>query len=465
MAARAVGDPDLFWHLRTGQQIVLTHSVPHQDLFSFTRYGQNWVAHEWLSEAIFFLIFHAFGWTGLMVLFAGVIAAAFLAVYTTCAGRPYIAGLVVALGALSTIPSWGVRPQMFTLLLAAIFLILLRRAELRQATQLRFLWWLLPLQLLWVNLHGGFLLGPALIALTLAGWSIDAWLGRQQWSEARGRILRLGLVLLACLVVIPLNPNGLEIYRYPFQTLQSRTMMEYIVEWASPNFHSADFKPFLGLLLLAWTMIAVSRKRLPSSHLLLLLATAYGSLTSSRHLPIFVLVAVPVIAERLQEVAAGARWLSSLNLPDRPLSPGKLMINALLVVLVAGFVGVRLHQVASTQPETEATRFPLAAIRFMAQQHPPAPIFNYYDWGGYLIAKLYPNYRVFIDGRADLYGDLMDKFSTTVRGQGRWRQPLQEYGIRTVIIPPDSGLAGLLRLDKNWHAAFEDKQAVIFVRN
>ncbi len=219
MAARGVHDPDVWWHLRAGQEIVASHHVPRRDIFSYTRYGQPWIAHEWLSEVIFYLIFRAGSWAGLMVAFAGVIAGTFLLLYRQCAGRPYIAGLMVALGAMATVPSWGVRPQIFSMLLAAVFLWLLEKARRSDPSQLHFLWWTPLLMLLWVNLHGGFLLGPALMAITLAGWLLEAWLGLTKWPEARARAWRLGAALTACVALIPLNPNGLELYRYPFQTL------------------------------------------------------------------------------------------------------------------------------------------------------------------------------------------------------------------------------------------------------
>src|SRR5438067_244001 len=138
MAARGVHDPDVWWHLRAGQEIVASHHVPRQDSFSYTRYGQPWIAHEWLSEVIFYVIFRAAGWAGLMVAFAALIASTFLLLYRQCAGRPYVAGLVVALGAMATVPSWGVRPQMFSMLLAAVFLALLAKARRSGAGQLRF---------------------------------------------------------------------------------------------------------------------------------------------------------------------------------------------------------------------------------------------------------------------------------------------------------------------------------------
>jgi hypothetical protein len=460
MAARSVHDPDVWWHLRAGQQMVATHRVPHQDTFSYTRFGQPWVAHEWLSEVIFYSIFRLAGWAGLTVLFALVIAATFLLLYRQCAGRPYLAGLLVALGAFATLPSWGARPQMFSMLLAALFLWLLYRAEREDPSRLRFLWWMPLLLVLWVNLHGAFLLCPVLIALTLAGWMLEAWLGLRGWPEVRPRLRQLTLVLVACLAVIPLNPNGLELYRYPFQTLQARTIVDYIVEWASPNFHATDFKPFLALLLLTCIALAVSRKRLSGSQLLLLLATAYAGLTAARHIPIFVLVAIPILAERAQELAGRSWFAESASSPAAP----KAALNFALVAAMAAFAFLRCYQVIQQQPASEGKYFPVAATNFLLRQHPPAPIFNYYDWGGYFIARLYPQYRVFIDGRTDVYGKLMDTFSDTARAQGDWRQALEKYRVRTVVVPPTTGLASVLRLDRNWSNVFEDQQAVIFVR-
>ncbi|HSB74925.1 MAG TPA: hypothetical protein VLC12_04700, partial [Terriglobales bacterium] len=429
----------------------------------YTHYGQPWIAHEWLSEVLFYLIFRVAGWAGLAVVFAGIIGGTFLLLYRQCAGRPYVAGLVTALGAVATIPSWGVRPQMFSLLLAAIFLYLLGKAEHSHPAHLGFLWWMPPLLLLWVNLHGAFVLGPALIALTLAGWLAQAWLGLESWQKTWGRGWRLALVLGACLAVIPLNPNGLELYRYPFQTLQARTIVDYIVEWASPNFHSVNFKPFLGLLLLTWLVVAVSRKRPSTTQLLLLLAMTWAGLSAVRHIPIFVLVAVPILAAGLDELAARRHWFDGTQ--EKAPAPAKLALNLALVLAVAGLAGARFYQAVNEQAAGEAENFPKAATEFLLREHVPAPIFNYYDWGGYFIAKLYPQYRVFIDGRTDLYGKLMDTFSETASGKGDWRAALEHYQVQTVVVPPASGLAGLLRLDPGWKKAFEDKQAVVFVRN
>jgi len=410
-----------------------------------------------------YLIFRAAGWTGLALAFAVLISGTFLLLFRTCPGKPYIAGLVVALGAIATLPTWGARPQMFTMFLAAVFIALLSKAHDSDAGRLQFLWWMPPLLLLWVNLHGGFLLGPALIALTLAAWALEAWLGLRTWPEARARLRQLTMVLATCLLVIPLNPNGLELYRYPFQTLQAKSIVDYIVEWASPNFHSSEFTMFLGMLLLTWTAAGISRKRLRAAQVLLLLATTYAALSAARHIPIFILIAVPIVAEGVTEVASLHQWFGPAAEAQAAV-PAKLAINFVLLITVSGFTGFHCAEAMRGHAAAETQYCPQSATEFLIQNKPPGPVFNYYDWGGYFIATLFPQYRVFIDGRTDLYGKLMDTFTDTTRGQGKWQDALYRYQVRTVVIPPTSGLAGLLRLDHNWKNAFEDKKAVVFVR-
>src|SRR5437868_10892667 len=107
MAARPMTDPDVWWHLRSGQLIVETHSIPHTDPFSFTRAGQPWIDHEWLSEVLIYGIYRAAGSTGLIVAFAVVTALAFLLVFLRCSGRPYLAALLTIWGAAASAPSWG----------------------------------------------------------------------------------------------------------------------------------------------------------------------------------------------------------------------------------------------------------------------------------------------------------------------------------------------------------------------
>src|SRR5215213_1704872 len=169
-------DPDLWWHLKAGQQIIDTRSIPHTDDYSFTKQGSEWVAHEWLSEVIMAAIYQVSGLTGLVTIFSLIIVTAFWLTYRRCDGRPYAAGIAIVLGAAASSPLFGVRPQMLTLLLASVYIILLERFDPEEHK--RRLWWLVPLMLLWVNLHAGFALGVALIGLYIVRAVLDG-----EWSH------------------------------------------------------------------------------------------------------------------------------------------------------------------------------------------------------------------------------------------------------------------------------------------
>src|SRR5205823_9243873 len=208
-----------------------------------------------------------------------------------------------------------------------------------------------------------------------------------------------------CLAVVPLNPNGMPMYWYPLETIRSSAIQNYVDEWFSPNFHQAKELPFLCMLLATFLALGLSSRRVRARDLLLLLATMWLALRSARHIPIFVLVAVPILSGSTQsglEEHSGASWFGS-----RTSSPGsrRMLVNAIILAALVVFTFARVRTVIRQQAETEAQHFPAAAVSFMARERPPGPIFNDYNWGGYLIWKLYPQYRVFIDGRTDVYGD------------------------------------------------------------
>jgi hypothetical protein len=170
MTAREIADPDFWWHLRTGQYIVETHSVPRVDVFSGTVAGQTWVTHEWLSEVFIYVLFALGSYPVLMLTFAAIITLAFAFVYARCEGKPYLAAAFsLLLAALATAPTWGVRPQMISLLLTSVFLWVLEkwRVDAGDHKGHLYAWVLVPLMILWVNLHSGFALGLAIIAIYL----------------------------------------------------------------------------------------------------------------------------------------------------------------------------------------------------------------------------------------------------------------------------------------------------------
>ncbi len=458
LAARGVSDPDVWWHLRTGQLIVESHQVPHLDPYSFTRAGQPWINHEWLSQVTIYAIYRLAGWGGLIVAFAMIVATSLWMVYLRCPGCPYIAGIFMVWGATASAPSWGVRPQMFSLLLASIFLLILEHSD----EHPRLLLWTAPLTVLWVNLHGGYLVGIGLTILFLVGNVLEVMFGSENWKQAAPHLRRLALVLVACLAVVPLNANGIRMYRYPLETLRSRSMQTYVDEWFSPNFHQAKELPFLCMLLAVLLALGLSPRRLRAREVLLLLATMWMALRSVRHIPIFVLVTVPILSASAQfwldERGAGS-WVGSTVSSPRS---RRRLVNAVVMVAFVVFTILRVRVVIRDQPKTEAQHFPAGTVSFLARQRSPGPILNNYNWGGYFIAKLYPEYRVFIDGRADLYGDsFMDDFYATYHFTEGWKRPIEQWQIRTILLPPDAPLVTALRSQPGWKQIYSDSQSVV----
>jgi hypothetical protein len=457
MTARNAVDPDLWWHLRTGQWIVETGHVPHSDPFSFTRTGHAWVSHEWLSEVAFYELWKHGGAAALIVFSAIVTTTGFMLLYLRCPGKRHWAAAATVVGALASAPSWGVRPQMFTFTLASLLLWLVKTGEGRPKRLL----WIPPLFLLWLNLHAGFALGPALLLAYGFGLILESGIGETPWQQVRPIVLRVLLLLLACLALVPLNPSGTQLYRYPFDTLRSPGMRSFIVEWFSPNFHDWLYRSFLLVWLLLLTALAASRARPKGRVIVPLLLTSFAALDAVRHIPIFVLLAMPVIAAALPAAT------TVLVVPQPGFHSSRLrpLFNGAVVVLIAMFALVRWTILAHNQNAREAEQFPAKAVAFLRSGDYPQRVFVYYDWGGYAIWKLYPEYRVFVDGRADLYGDdLLHQFQTVVQLRNGWRDVVDRWNVEELLIPPSSAIAQALVLDPQWYVAFSDPKAMVMIR-
>jgi hypothetical protein len=461
MAARGMLDPDIWWHLRTGQLILQNHHLFHADPYSFTRSGQPWINHEWLFDVLVFALYRLAGAGALIFTFALITLSTFLLVFFRSPGKPYVAGVVTVLGAIASVSTWGARPQMISLLLATVFLFLLERSD----REPRILWSLVPLTVLWVNLHAGYALGIALIALFLVGSTMDFVLDGERSRQSAKHLRRLLLVLGACCVAVLLNPYGARMYVYPLQTLRSPGMQSFIQEWLSPDFHDPKYLPLILMILGILAGVASAPKRLLARELMLLLPTMAAALWSIRHIPVFVVVAAPILAGFLEA------WLEPsgvrlLNIESGQIRRPAALVNVLVIAAVAGFAGVRIWWVVYQQPAAEARRFPAEAASFLAKERPPQPLMNYYNWGGYFIWKLYPDYRVYIDGRADVYGDdLMSEFATAYYLTDDWEKPLRQWAVCTVVLPPDTPLVTALRSSPEWKQIYADAQVSVLTRS
>lgn len=462
MSARKVVDPDFWWHLATGRYIWETRSIPRHDVFSYTATDHKWITHEWLTQVGMYGLYQVGGLGALVLATSTVITLTFLLVYLQCAARPHLAVFAVLLGALASAITWGARPQMLTVLLAAWFMYLLYRYRAGDERAL----WALPLSTaLWVNLHSGFFLGLTLIAAFLAGEWLANLLGhRTTQTLSLPRIGRLALALIGCVVASLLNPNTYKMLWYPFETLGSGAMQRYIQEWAPPDFRRIEYWPTILLLLGGSAAVAFSQRKRDLTELLLFWGLGFGALLSARNIPLFAVVATPILTRYVAQIELGRlHWdLAHLPRPRRP-APIGVILNWSLVLILAAAGALYVADVLIDNRDVEAEYYPVDALAYMeAHGLREKRMYNSYNWGGYLLWRGYP---VFIDGRADVYLDaFMDEYVMAYQLRGEWQQPLDRYAVDYILIESGASLEALLEASAGWTRVYRDEQAVIFER-
>ncbi len=279
-------DPDLWWHLRTGE-LVAHSGIPRHDIFSWTAHGRPWVAHEWLSELLIYEVRHWLGYGADVALFSGATVAALALVYALARRRGAGAGLLLALVILASITLAlfiTVRPQIFTWLFFVVFVVVIERSEAEEAAPV---WLLPPLMAVWVNLHLGFAYG----LMTVVLWSLARGIRRLRGEAVD---LRTPLIFTALCFLAMLNPWGPAIFVYPLRYVQDRQSLSVATEWSRPSPMAPALWPYfasVGLVLLAMA----SRHR-PRPFLVLLgLATIAVSLEAVRNIAFLALV-LPLVA-------------------------------------------------------------------------------------------------------------------------------------------------------------------------
>ena len=445
-AIQPVTDPDFWWHLTTGNWILSHHAVPHQDLFTFTVHDHRWITHEWLSEVLMSALY-AIGRLPLVSLFFGAVTATgFLLVYRAIDRRVnfVIAGLALALGVAAANPIWGPRIQMITFALSALTYLWVKRfCEGRS----RALYLLPAIMLLWVNLHAGFVLGYAILGIALFVEGVR-YLVRRRGAMPLPRLRAMAAILAASVAVAIVNPNGWDIYLYPFQTGGSPEQQRLIVEWFSPNFQMSQIWAFEAMIFLIIGGLALARRIEPRQFLLLLVGLGLA-LHSVRNLSFFMLVSVPALADYTQQ----ARERISLRWPRRvpKTTPVTFALNVLLIALVLAIVAAASvpSLVQRVDGKLMARDFPIKAADFLVQHPPPGHMLNVYGWGGYLIFRLdarRTTQPVFIFGDAALDGDQLLRDYDHLQSLGLDQAQLFErYQINWVIFHANDPIITELR--------------------
>lgn len=465
-----LADADVGWHIRTGEYILDHHQVPHHDLYSFSKPGAPWYAWEWLTDIIDGLLYR---WAGLkgIVLAAGALIALFA---TTLMRRIVDAGAHLFAALLVTLFSVGAasmhflaRPHIFTLLLLSISMAIIEAGR-RGANPAR-IWWLVAITLVWTNLHGGFLVLIGLLGLAAIGAAAEAWLqrprgGHPDWAPA----LRWAGVAAACGAVSFVNPYGWELHRHVIQYLRSDWIRKVVQEFQSPSFRDENMLQFEALLFLGLITAGARLRRGQVIDGLWILALGYMSLSSVRHVPIFVTVAGPMIAVEMTYwwrawVANSSKQsaLGILNQMGRDIVPGFQRFTIWMVVAVALLAA---SGSAITWPQDfPSLLFPTAMVHTHQQEILQGRVLTTDQWADYLI-YLHPEQKVFVDGRSDFYGpEIGEQFLQVMRGMPGWEKVMEKYRFNLALIPVDTAAAQLLKQRPEWRVVADDGKTILLV--
>jgi hypothetical protein len=466
LLARRLEDPDLWWHIKTGQLIARTHHIPAVDPFSYTAAGKHWVVQEWGSELILYWI-HKF--TGLYGILAFRAVLVFL-IYALVArllvrrlGSGMLTWVLLAITAFAGSPNWTERPNLLSFLLFVVTLDLLEQGGRR-------VWWFLPIAALWSNLHGMVVLGIGLVALV----AVTEWLKiAVHWEGAdRIRAKRLALVSVAGIGAAFLNPYGPGLFVHAFRLI--RLVQGFVGEWHSPNFHSPGPIIFLILLLLTIVALAFNPERPDPTDVAMGLAFTALALQAARNLAVGGIVLGLICARYLPGAIAA--------IPRRPSQRKEVEATSSVLLGVMGivFVLVGLGTVLATGfPRSSDPKdildesFPIAAIQ--ALERPGVRLFVHDGWSGlaiYYACGPVPTVqagcqdaRVFIDLRWDFYGAKLSKeYGSTHEAAPEWRADLDESCTTDVLLPPRAPLAQVLALETGWRLIQADRLSVTYER-
>jgi hypothetical protein len=462
MSIFQLGAYDLWWQLKTGELIWTSRSVPHEDVFSHTAAGHPWYVQEWLAEVFFYGLYRLLSPEGLVAFKILALSAAFGVVVWRCwlrSGSPVLAAAITTLAACAARTFFDIRPHLFSYVLLSVTLLILE--QWRRGKWERALWLLPPIALLWVNLHGAFMLIFAILGVEIAA---ELW----EWISGQrdGRRLRplLGVFLL-CAAAGLLNPNGLDGYRYAFLLLRHEQMLNDIAEWASPDFHGNWTKAF-GFLILLLTLGPTLDRRGSPRDLLLMAGLLHSALFSVRHVPLFAIACAPIVVERL--AAFGQRlehWMTARRWSCAPWRTAATTGLGIVFCCGIGINARRLPEGSWFDYCTRSETFPAKACDYLLANEPGGKLFNPYAWGGYCIWRLWPRYQVFIDGRAEVYFDsgYAEYFEMEAQKPG-WEENLHRREVDIVLMQSDALPVGGFLENPAWRCVYTDDQAIIFKR-
>lgn len=442
---RLLNDSDTYWQISVGQWILDHAALPRTDAYSFTKAGEAWTSSSWLSQVLFAGSYNLAGWTGPVVLASASIALTF-ALLAFILGRriPSTYAVVVTLAALVlSTPHFLARPHVLVLpVMLAWAYGLMSASERGEAPS----FWLLPLIALWANLHGGFIFGLVLASAFAidALWNADV--ARQKPLALRWVLFGIGAVVACCA-----TPYGWGSILAARKILDLGELLHLIYEWMPADFTTLGAFEMSILVLIAAALY--SGVKLSPPRIALVLGLLHMALSHVRNLEIFaLLLPLAVLAPVAAQFALQPARLAKITAP--------LVSAAVLAVLLGASTWALAAKSAYSPPEVQS---PVAAIDALQARHPKR-VLNDLPFGGYMIWRKMP---VFIDGRAELYGEAFEMAyyrALQLKDVNGFLDILKTWDIDAVLLTPATPAVGLLDNIPGWQRVYSDRYAVLHVR-
>jgi hypothetical protein len=476
-----LSDGDTGWHIRAGDWILANGRIPTTDFFSFTQSGKPWFAFEWLWDVLFALLHRQGGMAAVLAVSVCLICLTFALLYRVVRSRcenDFLAFAVTLLAVAGSSLHFVARPHVFTLLFIVVLCAILERVR---TAGPKLLLAVPVLMLLWVNLHPGFVAGIVVVAAYACG-DLAAFLVAPQGAEAKPALARsgyYGLAAAACVPAALANPYGYHLLAHIWTFLSNPFLLTNISEYQAVDFRAPAGRCFEAMLILGAVAAFMRMRRREFTEVFLFAVWAHLALTSQRHVPIFMILMAPPVAFALHEMLSSvanapvADWIRraaaafehnarEFAANDR-IERFHILSVAALVLL---FLLIRLPGAPPKfRAEYSKETYPDQALAAFTALSPSARVFTTDVWGGYLIYRLYPEVRIFVDGRIDFYGSAFgQEVLDALAGRDTWRTTFQRYGVNAALIPVDVPLTVILRESREWEPVYGDSEVAVFRR-
>jgi hypothetical protein len=474
-----LGDAGIGWHIRNGQNILAAHAIPHTDSFSATMAGRPWYAWEWLYDLGIGFVHKHLGLNGVLFFTALVIALTLTLVFRYTLQRGANVGVTILLTLICTVASsihFLARPHVVGWLLTIVWFWIVDSShpDAQAGRSRHHLFWLPLLMVVWVNMHGSFVLGFLLLGIFLLADGLKLLKCRdpEQRKPAVAHIRGLSLALALSALASIINPYGYKLHAHVYQYLTSRFLMQHIDEFRRPNFHGLPAQFFLLMLLATFIGIVVAKGKLRWAEWLVILFSTLSGFYAARNLPVasmlLTMVAAPLLSQAGAVQSRFSRLAPAVALGDNLERRLRTHLWPVLVLVLSLWVCIQHGRLLGKQvmdAQFDPTRFPIKAVEVLQQRGLHEPVFSIDSWGGYLIYQLSPQAKVFIDDRHDFYGEqFLKDYLKVFHAQPDWEKVLDQWGVNLVLVPSKSAIGSALKATEGWTLDYQDNVALLFRR-